>query len=115
MASIIFFIICIFMVMIYEGLGIYFWKSKNPANFWAGEKIPPKAVSDIKKYNHANAIMWIIYGVLYLIPAFIGLTNVALAGVVMAVMVFGGLPILIFLYVKIIRPKYVSNSDKLYE
>ncbi len=36
------------------------------------------------------------------------------AGFILAAITFAGTPILIFIYVKIIRPKYVSNSDKLY-
>ena len=115
MGSLIFFIACIFMFLIYTGLGVYFCVTKTPANFWSGEKIPPKAISDVKKYNRANGIMWIVYGILYLLPAIVSLTNIASAGIIVAVLTFGGVPILIFIYVKIIRPKYISNPDRLYD
>ena len=85
--------------------------SKKPANFWSGEKIPSEAVSDIKKYNRANGIMWIVYGVLFLIPAFVSLiTNELDAAYILVPLIFAGTPILIFIYVKIIRPKYVSKD-----
>ena len=115
MEGLILFIVCIVMILTFAGFGLYSWRRRTPANFWSGEKIPSDAVSDVKKYNRANGLMWIIYGVLYLIPAIMSLCNVASAGIALAVLTFGGLPILIFIYVKIIRPKYVSNSDKLYE
>ena len=114
MEGLILFIVCIVMILTFSGFGLYSWRRKTPANFWAGEKIPDGAVSDVKKYNRANGLMWIIYGVLYLIPAVMGFFNVASAGIALAVLTFGGLPVLIFIYVKIIRPKYISNSDKLY-
>ena len=110
MSSIICFIVCLLMFLIFAGLGIYFWCSKKPANFWSGEKIPPDAISDIKKYNRANGIMWFVYGVLYLIPAFVALTNVLNAGILIFILTVGCTPILILIYVKIIRPKYVSKD-----
>ena len=115
MEGIILFIVCIVMILTFAGFGLYSWRRKTPANFWAGEKIPDDAVSDVKKYNRANGLMWIIYGVLYLIPAVMSFFDLDSAGIAIAVITFGGLPVLIFIYVKIIRPKYVSNSDKLYE
>ena len=114
MGEIILFIVCVVMILTYAGFGLYSWRRKTPANFWAGEKIPDEAVSDVKKYNRANGLMWIIYGVLYLIPAIMALFDAASAGFILAAITFAGTPILIFIYVKIIRPKYVSNSDKLY-
>ena len=111
MGTIIFFVVCIFLVVVFVGLGIYFMLSKKPANFWAGEKMRPEAVSDIKKYNRANGIMWIVYGVLFLIPAFVSLiTNELDAAYILVPLIFAGTPILIFIYVKIIRPKYVSKE-----
>lgn len=115
MGEIILFIVCVVMILTYAGFGLYSWRRKTPANFWAGEKIPDEAVSDVKKYNRANGLMWIIYGVLYLIPGVMALFDAASAGFVLAAITFAGTPILIFIYVKKIRPKYVSNSDKLYE
>lgn len=114
MAGLILFIVCIVMILTFAGFGLYSWRRKTPANFWAGEKIPDDAVSDVKKYNRANGLMWIIYGVLYLIPGVMALFDAASAGFILAAITFAGTPILIFIYVKIIRPKYVSNSDKLY-
>ena len=44
-------------------IGIVSWVSKKPAGFFAGVE-PPK-VTDVKKYNHAVAILWFVYGALF--------------------------------------------------
>ena len=56
----------LFCALCFIGLGIYAINSKKPMNFWAGDKIPPEKINDLKKYNRANGIMWIIYGLLWL-------------------------------------------------
>ena len=45
------------------GIGIWSWKSKIPAGFYAGVE-PPK-VKDVRKYNHAVAILWLVYAILF--------------------------------------------------
>ena len=43
-------------------IGIHAWRSKTAVGFFTGQK-PPK-VKDIKKYNHAVAILWFVYALL---------------------------------------------------
>lgn len=102
--------ICIFMFLLFSEIGLDFCFSKVPVNFWAGEKISPEEVSDIKKYNRANGIMWIVYGILYLIPAATAFVSVLVSGLIIGVLTFIGCPVLIFIYTKKIRPKYVSKD-----
>ena len=112
MEAIICCVACIVCFLVFAGLGVYFCLSKTPANFWSGEKISPSAVSDVKKYNRANGIMWIVYGVLYLIPAVFAFINIPVSGAIICVLTFIGVPILIFIYTKIIRQKYfISKSS----
>lgn len=110
MEAIILFVVCIFLFLLYGGLGIYFMFSKKIANFWSGEKIPPKSVKDIKGFNRANGIMWLVYGILYLIPAFVSFINVLITGILLFVITFIGVLALIFISAKIIRPKYVYKE-----
>lgn len=110
MGTIICFIACVVMFLIYAGVGLYLWRSKKPANFWTGEKIPAGVVSDVKKYNRANGIMWIVFGVLYLIPAFTTFASVLISGVIIGVLTFIGTPVLIIIYTKKIKPKYISKN-----
>ncbi len=39
------------------------WKSKTPVGFFTGTK--PPEVTDVKKYNHAVAILWFLYAGVY--------------------------------------------------
>ena len=45
------------------GIGVWSWKLKKPAGFYAG--IEPPKVKDVRKYNHAIAIMWFVYAILF--------------------------------------------------
>ena len=51
---------CAIMII---GVGIWSWNAKKPAGFYAG--VAPPKVKDVKKYNHAVAIMWFIYAILF--------------------------------------------------
>ena len=57
------FIIWSFCTILIVGIGIWSWNSKKPAGFYAGVE-PPK-VKDVKGYNHAVAVMWFVYAILF--------------------------------------------------
>lgn len=102
------FLVCALCLM---GFGIYALKSKNPINFWAGDKIPPEKITDIKKYNRANGIMWLTYGALFLSCCVITFFNDMLAGMVCMGLAVAGIPALIFIYICIIKKKYFIKED----
>ena len=82
-------------------LGIYAWKRKKPMWFWSGTEVKAGEISDVKAYNKANGIMWIIYSLVFWISAFLGVLHSDAAGVVLAVGCLGGIPILVIVYKKI--------------
>ena len=47
------------------GLGFYARSSKKVMNFWANAKV--FAVTDVKKYNHAVAKLFIVFGIVFII------------------------------------------------
>lgn len=57
------FIIWSIVAAIIIGIGIYSLLAKNPVGFYSG--IEPPKIKDTKKYNHAVAILWFIYGTLF--------------------------------------------------
>ena len=91
--------------------GIYALKTKKPINFWAGDKIPPEKITDIKKYNRANALMWIIYGILWISCSIITFFNTFAAGMVCVGLAVTGLPVLIILYTCVIKKKYFIEEE----
>ena len=43
-------------------IGIVDWRSKKAVGFFTG--VTPPEITDVKKYNHAVGVLWIVYGVL---------------------------------------------------
>lgn len=89
------------------GLGIYALNKKSPMHFFAnGPEVKVEEISDIKAYNKANAIMWISYGMVFIIA---GITEILFEGhisiIITVLACFPGFIILIFVYL-IIRKKY---------
>ena len=100
----------LFCALCFIAFGIYALKTKKPINFCAGDKIPPEKVTDIKKYNRANSLMWIIYGSLFLSCGVITFFNDFAAGMVCLGLALAGLPVLIFTYTCVIKKKYYRKE-----
>lgn len=49
---------------LFIGIGIYDFFSKTAVGFWANAK--KFSVTDVKKYNHAVGILWIVYGGIFI-------------------------------------------------
>ncbi|HHW71347.1 MAG TPA: hypothetical protein GX392_08475 [Clostridiales bacterium] len=82
MAEYIWAIICWLCASVFIGIGIiYAIKSEKPIHFWVGSTVDKSELSNIPKYNKANAFMWIVYGLTFVIIGIIGFViNVTMAG-----------------------------------
>lgn len=60
---------------LFAGLGIHGFTAKKPVTFWAGTKIKPEDVRDIKGYNRANGRMWLIYSIPWWVAGVLGFLN----------------------------------------
>ena len=56
------FIIWSLIALLIAGIGIISWRSKKAVGFFTGAKAPE--VKDVKKYNHAVAVLWWVYALL---------------------------------------------------
>ena len=66
-------IMCVISLMcaaLFFSIGSYAKKSHKPMGFWSGSKVDASRISDIKKYNNANGIMWQLYSLFYFGSAF---------------------------------------------
>ncbi len=106
----IYFVAILVCALLFLAISIYAFLSKKPINFWAGEKISVKQVTDVKMYNRANGIMWLIYGICWLIAAVIGLFSIRIS-VIIVVALCVGIVILILIYLKI-RRQYFKNINE---
>lgn len=106
---IIFAVICFIIAIVFFEVGMLSLLTKKTTEFLAGEKIDSNKVKDIKKYNLINGLMWIFFGVPYLI--FAGLVfcvNIFFIGIVFAAWTVLIIPVLIVV-TKINRKKYFKS------
>ena len=93
--------------LVFLSISIYAFLSKNPVNFWAGEKISVSQITDVKKYNRANGIMWLLYGICWLIAAIIGLFNIIVSADIATILCVG--IVILILVNRKIRKQYFKN------
>lgn len=87
---------------VFIGVALYAYRRKTPVNFWSTSAVGGDEIGDITAYNRANAIMWGIYGLIFIVIGVIGsLAYVDIAVYLMLTAVFLGIPVLIFTYSRI--------------
>ncbi|MCR4950237.1 MAG: hypothetical protein K6A40_02810 [Solobacterium sp.] len=64
----------LFMIMsmcgiLFTGLGIYALKRKEPMWFYSGTPVSKENITDVRAYNRANGIMWIVFSLLFWLTA----------------------------------------------
>ena len=59
------FILWSLISLVFLGIGIWSWRSKKPVGFFSG--VRPPAVSDVRKYNRAVAMLWFVYALLFVL------------------------------------------------
>lgn len=88
--------------LVFIGMGIYAWRKKTPMHFWSGTTVKSEEIENIPAYNKANGIMWIVYGLSYLIGWQITChMDSALGALVFVGVVIGGLIFMVISYGKI--------------
>ena len=106
--KIIFAAACFVTALTFIEVGIYAFLTRKPMNFWTWQKVDPKKISDIKKYNRANGIMWICYSAVFWVSTVLGIFQMDTAGIVLTVGCLAGIPVLIIAYRRIYE-KYRSK------
>ena len=83
------------------GIGIYACKREKPMFFWSGSTVRPEELADVKAYNHANGIMWIVYSIPMWISTIIYFWFPQFAVTLLVICCTLGLGVLIYAYQKI--------------
>jgi len=90
------------LALIFIGVSIYSCKRKKPMNFFSTSEVDEREIKDVPSYNRANAVMWVIYSLIFIIIGIIGIigyTNAATYMILFAV--FLGIPVLAYVYNRI--------------
>lgn len=101
MENIIWLIIMIPCSALFTGIGIFAWNRKKPMWFWSGSTIKESEISDVRAYNHANGVMWIVFSLIFWLSTFLGFWNEIAAGIAIAAGCVIGLPMLAVVYQRI--------------
>ncbi|MDV0443664.1 hypothetical protein [Methanorbis rubei] len=85
-------------------IGIWAYRSKKPIHFWAGSTVSPAEISDVSAYNKANAVLWTVYSIPYFVIGVLGFfVETTIAGILLVIVCVGGLPVLVFAYLRIYK------------
>lgn len=87
-------------------------KSKRPVGFWSGQKVRREQVTDVRKYNIANCILWGIYSLIYWIAGFVAFSDTGISMIITMIGCTVGLAYLILGYVWIKKRFFVEYRDK---
>ncbi len=88
---------------LFTGLGIFAWRRQKPMWFWSGQTVSEGEILDVKAYNRANGIMWIIFSLFMWICTFLAFSSTKLSGMIMIVGCILCLPVLPYVYGKIYK------------
>ncbi len=95
--------------LLFDGIGIFAMRREKPMWFWSGSEDDLKAeqLSDVKAYNRANGIMWIVYSLLFWVAGLLGIWRPVDGAILLGVAcVFGSLG-LAYAYTRILK-KYLK-------
>lgn len=87
----------------FTGVGVFAIRRKKPMWFWAGTEVKEETLSDVRAYNRANGVMWIVFSLFFWGETALGVFYPDIAGILIALTVLGGIPILVTIYKKIYR------------
>lgn len=109
MENIIWLLIMIPTSALFTGIGIFAWRRKKPMWFWAGSTVKESEIRDVRAYNRANGIMWLVYSGFFWASTLMGLFRIGLAGMVLMAVCTVGSIALAAAYLKIYD--CYKNSD----
>ena len=87
---------CFVCGIVFLLVGIWAFCRKTPMHFWAGSTVPAESITDVKKYNKANGIIWTVAAIPYFISGIIAFFDFNLASIILTISCFGGL---LFLFI----------------
>ena len=97
-------IACWLCAVLFIGIAVYSFRTKKPMHFWTGAIVKRSEIRNIPVYNRKNALMWLIYGLWYVVIGILGMLGFETAAVLLLLaVIFLGLPILFLVYRRIYR------------
>lgn len=94
-------------------IGIVQYRSREPVGFWSGKKPPKRAeITDVKAYNRKHGLMWIFFGVGFVLCFVCGLFwDGLIAGYLCMIEVIGGIFVMVAYHNRLNRIYYKKSGD----
>ena len=96
-AAIVAAICCLVCSGVFFSVGAFVKKSNAPIHFWSGALTTKKQITDTRRYNRANAMIWFSFGIYMVLcgvlAILVGVGAAVIAAVVLCVLAFPALAI----------------------
>ena len=94
-------------------LGIVQFRSKEPVGFWSGKNPPNREqITDVRAYNRKHGLMWILYGVGFIVCFVCGLPFEGVAaGYLCMIEAMGGILAMAAYHNRLNRMYYKKQGD----
>jgi len=99
--KIIWWIVSFGCTILFYSIGVYAQKLEKPMWFWSGSEVDASQITDVKKYNKENGIMWKLYSLWYFAAGLAEIWNTIAALIILVLSCTVGIVILIRSYKKI--------------
>ncbi len=83
MKNIAFLIILIPCSLLFTGIGIYAWNRREPMWFWSGTTVKAEEIRDVRAYNRANGIMWILFSLILWLSVLMSMLSMKAGGYIL--------------------------------
>ncbi|MBQ2745965.1 MAG: hypothetical protein IJF37_10195 [Lachnospiraceae bacterium] len=111
MESIVFVLISWLCASVFVLLGYACFKRRTPVNFWSGAEVKKTEVTNVRKYNVANGVMWCIYSMFYWIAGLAAIVSKTVSVIFLVMGCTVGIFGLILGYCWIKRRYFISYRD----
>ena len=87
--------------LLFYFIGVFACRKDKPMWFYAGSEVDSSQITNVKKYNKANGLMWKLYSLWYFASGFAHIWNAMLAIIILVLSCTIGIVILVKTYNKI--------------
>lgn len=89
--------------VLFFSIGLYSRKLKKPMWFWSGSDVDASQITDVKRYNQENGLMWQLYSLWYLGAGLAEFWNTIAALILLVLSCTVGIALLIRSYNRIFK------------
>ena len=101
--KIIMWMVCFGCAILFFSIGVYAKKLKKPMWFYSGSEVDASQITDVRKYNKENGVMWQLYSLWYFAAGIAEFRNSILALIFLVLGCTVGIVLLVGSYHKIYK------------